>query len=283
MKEIKKLAIIINAHKPNALSLAKALQTAAEKLGVTVRCSADYPITPNFLKDQDACCVLGGDGTILGVVPESIAHQVPVFGVNQGKLGFLATFTDDEVIDSLAALLQGNYTIVQRSVIRCRTVNGHEALALNDAVIKSRSISRLISLQVYSDNEWVTEYFCDGLIFSTPTGSTAYNLSAGGPIVTPGAGIMTMTPICPHTLTNRSVVFAHDTVLRVDGQGNEVEPHFSLDGIHHFDDDRIFPLELAVGYKSMSILQPKNYSYYEVLRQKLKWGGEGNRIQQYTN
>lgn len=276
MKEIKKLAIIINAHKPNAETLAHALKTAAEALGVSVRCSADYPIQKDFLQGQDACCVLGGDGTLLGVVPESITHKVPVFGVNQGKLGFLATFTDHEIVGSLAALLQGNYSIVKRSLIHCRTVDGRAALALNDAVIKSRSISRLISLQVFSDNEWVTEYFCDGLIFSTPTGSTAYNLSAGGPIVTPGAGIMTMTPICPHTLTNRSVVFAHDTVLRVDSQGNEEQPHFSLDGIHHFAGEGIFPLELAIEYKCMSLLQPQNYSYYDVLRQKLKWGGEGN-------
>jgi NAD+ kinase len=271
MKEIKRLAIVINAHKPNAESLAQTLRTAAESLGVTVKHTLEYPIKQDFLKGQDACCVLGGDGTLLGVVPESIAHQVPVFGVNQGKLGFLATFTADEVMTRLERLLKGNYTIVKRSVIRCRTVDGQKALALNDAVIKSRSISRLISLQVFSDNEWVTEYFCDGLIFSTPTGSTAYNLSAGGPIVTPGAGIMTMTPICPHTLTNRSVVFAHDTVLRVDSKGNETEPHFSLDGIHHFDGTGIFPLELSIEYQSLSLLQPQDYSYYRVLRQKLKW------------
>ena len=271
MKPIKQLALILNVHKPNAEALGKLLQGIAEQHGVATVLSTDYPVKTDLLKGQDACCVIGGDGTLLSTVPESITHQVPVFGINQGKLGFLATFSADEAKIHFEKILMGSYKISKRSVIFCRTADGQEGYALNDTVIKSRNISRLVHLQVYSNHEWVTEYFCDGLIFSTSTGSTAYNLSAGGPIVTPGTGIMTMTPICPHTLTNRSMVFAHDTLLTVDGKGNETLPHFSLDGMHCFDHSDVFPIELTTKRGLLSLLQPEEHSYFQVLRQKLKW------------
>ena len=274
MRKIENLAFVVNGCKPKAESLAHTLIKRAEKLGITTAYTHDYPLKKGFLKSMDACCVLGGDGTLLSTVQESVDQQVPVFGINQGKLGFLATFTPEEILQDLDRILQGHYTIIKRSVLECKPSNGSPTVALNDIVIKGGNPCRLTNLQVFSNEDWLTNYACDGLIFCSPTGSTAYNLSAGGPIVTPGSSIMTMTPICPHTLTNRSVVFAQNTQLKVDRQDPEQVLQLSLDGIDYPQNSFEFPIELSISSKNLLLLQSPNHTYFEILRQKLKWGSE---------
>src|SRR5262249_28113680 len=153
-----------------------------------------------WLNGCDACCVIGGDGTLLGVARESARAQVPIIGVNRGSLGFLTTFSDDEALVHFAGLLGGAFHIDHPTMLDCSTRPGLHDLALNDVLIKDEVNLRLVRLEVVADGKLVTEYTCDGLIFSTPTGSTAYNLSASGPIVHPSAGVIAITPICPHTL-----------------------------------------------------------------------------------
>src|SRR5581483_1562545 len=151
-----------------------------------------FPLPRGFLKNFDACCVIGGDGTLLGVARESAEQRVPIIGVNRGSLGFLTTFSADEARAHFAELLKGAFQIERRAMLDCSTGPGSHDLALNDVLIKDEVNSRLVRLEVFADDELVTEYMCDGLIFSTPTGSTAYNLSAGGPIVHPGADVIAM-------------------------------------------------------------------------------------------
>lgn len=270
---IRNLALVVNADKVGAGELARELAARCEQLGVGVRLTSEHPLPENFLKGMDACCVFGGDGTFLSAVPQALEFDVPVFGVNQGKLGFLATYTVEAIRQQLESILSGGYRIVPRTVLRCITDDAQEGFALNDVVIKSTDNRKLIALEVHSNSELVTQYYSDGLIFATPTGSTAYNLSAGGPIVIPESEVITMTPICPHTLTNRSVVFPHTCRLRVHlvSQGGVV-PQVSLDGFEHFDHRKSFPLFIFTSKTPLRLLQQVDYSHFGILRNKLGWG-----------
>jgi NAD+ kinase len=272
---LRKLAFVVNRTKPGAAELADELAGVARRAGVETRVTEEFPIPAGFLAGQDACCVLGGDGTLLSVVEEAVSAQAAVFGINRGKLGFLATFAVGEALELFHRLLAGNYHIVRRTLLRARTADGREALALNDIVLKQPSLSRLVSLEVYSNGELVTEYHCDGLIFSTPTGSTAYNLSAGGPLIHPHASVFVMTPICPHTLSNRAVIFDGGARLSVSALQPHNHPSVARDGQACFGDDGdIFPLDLALDARTLPLLKPPGHSHFEILRGKLKWGEE---------
>lgn len=267
---MRKLAFVVNQHKPRATQLLQKLIAHCKKLGVKTKHTVEYPIPKNFLSDVDACCVIGGDGTLLGTVEESIRHQVPVFGFNQGKLGFLITLHPSKATDFLTKIIKGHYTIANRMVLQCHVDTQARAYALNDIVIKAATQSRLMDLDVYCDDAFVTAYRSDGVIFCTPTGSTAYNLSAGGPIISPQAKVFAMTPICPHTLTNRTVIFdiknkitvtmkqPKDAVVATDG---------NLKSFNHSTSS----LNITVAKQAFLLLQPKDYSYFETLRNKLAW------------
>ncbi|WP_309400944.1 NAD(+)/NADH kinase [Cerasicoccus maritimus] len=270
---LKRIAFIINGEKPLAGELADFLEGVCREHGVESVRSSDYPISEGYLEGADACCVLGGDGTILSAAPESMRSGVPVFGVNQGKLGFLATYSPATIREQFAAVLAGKFDIEKRSVLHCVTADGQHSLALNDAVIKSAEGSRLLGLQVFCGDTLVTEYYSDGLIFSTPTGSTAYNLSAGGPIIMPGAEVLVMTPICPHSLSNRSLVLTRDSELRVCVM-EAAQAQVTLDGAQRFDGDEYFPLKIYISRRELPLLLPIGYSYFSILRQKLRWGGD---------
>ena len=271
---LRRLAFVVNRAKPGAADLADSLARTAKKAGVTVSLTDEFPIPAGFLAGQEGCCVLGGDGTILSVVAEAVAAQAPVFGINQGKLGFLATFAVEEARALFKRLLAGEYQVVRRTLLNARSVGGGSVLGLNDIVLKHPSLSRLISLKVESNNEFVNEYHCDGLIITTPTGSTAYNLSAGGPIIHPDAQVFAMTPICPHTLSNRAVIFARETRLRIYSLDPANGPAVSRDGQRCFEKGEVFPLEIALDRRTLPLLKPPGHSYFEILRSKLKWGEE---------
>lgn len=275
---IHRIAFVVNANKSGARQLAEKLADTAVKSGREVRLTQDYPLQRDFLADMDACCVLGGDGTLLSVVEESVRHQVPVFGINQGKLGFLATYAPETAIQSLNGILEGNFQIVHRSVLRCTPAGGPSRIALNDIVFKSADVSHMVALEVFCDEELVTDYYCDGLIFCTPTGSTAYNLSAGGPIVNPGATVLTMTPISPHTLTNRSVVFPGKAHLRVWNVNNADNVLVTHDGSPFPREEVHFPLEVCFHDQGFPLLQPLDHSHFHILRHKLRWGSERDRF-----
>jgi NAD+ kinase len=226
---------------------------------------------------QDLCCAIGGDGTLLGVLEAALESGSAVLGINLGKLGFLATFTEAEAARDLPQLIQGNYSIAERSVLRCTNHKGECIFGLNDVVIKETQGSGLIRLCVSANDNPVSEYHCDGLVFSTPTGSTAYNLSAGGPIISPEVSAIAMTPICPHTFGNRSVIFDHSTHIKIQNGETGPCPRITIDGRVHFNSNSNFPIQVTVAEKKFRLMQNPDHSHFAIVRDKLNWGGPAIR------
>jgi NAD+ kinase len=235
--------------------------------------ATNHPIPDGLLDGVDACCVIGGDGTLLGIVSAAVAKQVPVLGVNLGKLGFMASLSEDEARTNFKSLISGDYRVDRRTVLRCTTASGEDALALNDIVIKHSSLG-LVTLRVLGNEKDVNEYHCDGLILSTPTGSTAYNLSAGGPIIHPGAHVIALTPICPHTLSNRSVIFDEETRLTIIPQNNFESMRVVIDGQRKFHKAVEFPLKVEVSKQPFLLIQQGDYAHFRIVRNKLLWGND---------
>jgi NAD+ kinase len=273
MRPIHRLAFVVNEQKTGATELAQGLMTTARKAGVELIHAAHFPLPEGLLKGCDACCVIGGDGTLLGVVKVAAREQVPVIGVNRGSLGFLTTFSADEARAHFVELLAGGYHIAWRALLDCSTGPGQHDLALNDVLIKDEVNSRLVRLEVFADDELVTDYYCDGLIFTTPTGSTAYNLSAGGPLVHPAAEVIAMTPVCPHTLSNRSIIFRQDVRLRVFNRMEHSRLLVAMDGQRNLTFCKGSPVEISVSPLRLPLAQRLDYSHFSVVRSKLQWSG----------
>ncbi len=270
---IRRLAFVVNEQKAGASALAGALMELAGRAGVTFTHTSRFPLPEGVLQEVDACCVIGGDGTLLGVVREAARAQVPVIGVNRGSLGFLTTFSADEARSHFADLLAGGYRLARRSLLDCSTGPGQHDLALNDVLIKDEVNSRLVRLEVVAGDELVTGYYCDGIIFSTPTGSTAYNLSAGGPLIHPAAEVIAMTPVCPHTLSNRSIIFRHDVKLRVYNRMEHSRLLVAMDGQRNLTYCEGTPVEISISPLKLSLVQRVDYSHFAVVRTKLQWSG----------
>jgi NAD+ kinase len=273
MKSIRSLAFVINAEKPGAVVLARELVAVARTHGVRLKKTTRYPLPNGFLRGMDACCVIGGDGTLLGAVREAALHQMPIIGVNRGSLGFLTVFAPDEARLGFVDLLKGHFVVDDRAMLACSVGTGPASLALNDVLIKDELNTRLVHLEVFADGELVTDYLCDGLIISTATGSTAYNLSAGGPIIHPDAPVIAVTPICPHTLTNRSIIFRDTVKLRVHNRTPDTKVMVGIDGhgilLARTDES----INISNSRVRLPLAQPKDYSHFAVLRTKLKWSG----------
>jgi NAD+ kinase len=272
MKPIRKLAFVVNEEKAGAPALARELVAIARQRGIKLKVTTRFPIPRGYLRGADACCVIGGDGTLLGVARESAQEQVPIIGVNRGSLGFLTTLSADEARSHFGDLLGGDFRIDYRAMLDCSTGPGRHDLALNDVLLKDEVNSRLVRLEVLADGELVTDYTCDGLIFSTATGSTAYNLSAGGPILHPSAGVIAMTPICPHTLSNRSIIFRDTVRLRVFNQSDQSRLLVAMDGQRNLKVSS-HPVEISVAKVRLPLAQRSDYSHFAVVRTKLKWSG----------
>jgi NAD+ kinase len=229
--------------------------------------------------DVDMVVVLGGDGTLLSMADciGSAGSAIPILGVNFGSLGFLTEVTLPELYRSLDAALAGRAHIEERMMLSAITRRGgsvfERSIALNDVVITKAARSRMIDLSVSVSNEFVTRVRADGLIVATPTGSTAYNMSAGGPIVEPSVDALLLTPIAPHTLTNRPVVIPASAVVRVQPNMTERDEAFvTFDGQAGFQLQSGDDIEVRRAEKPLRLIRPSTRSYFEVLRTKLKWG-----------
>lgn len=273
MKPIKKLAFVVNEEKSGAPELARTLIAVARQAGVKFKQTKRFPIPKGYLDGFDACCVIGGDGTLLGAARESVRSQVPIIGVNRGSLGFLTTFSSEEAQSQFPDLLSGKFKIDHRAMLDCSTGQGSHDLALNDVLIKDQINSRIVQLEVFADDELVTSYTCDGLIFSTPTGSTAYNLSAGGPLIHPDAAVIAMTPICPHTLSNRAIIFKEGVKLRVYNRTKNSRLLVAMDGQRNLKVGMDSPIEITMSKLRLPLVQRSDYSHFSVVRTKLKWTG----------
>ncbi len=226
----------------------------------------------------DLAFVFGGDGTILSASRKLNEKQIPLIGVHLGKFGFLADLTSREVSKSLEIIFSGEYIISQRMLLTCKIIRAkrviNETLGLNDAVVSRTSLSRLISIKLYVNKKIVTTYSSDGLIVSTPAGSTAHSLSAGGPIVTPDMEAFVITPICPHTLSNRPLVVSGDSTIELEQISESKGVGLTVDGQVYFDvltGDRVV---IEKAEKKLQLIDIQTRTFYDVLREKLNWRGQ---------
>jgi NAD+ kinase len=227
-------------------------------------------------EDSDLVVVLGGDGTLLAAARAIGRRETPLFPVNLGSLGFLTAITIDELYPELERAFRGEHRIAKRKLLATEVVRGGEVVAsyeaLNDAVLTKAAIARMIDLDAHVDEQFVCAYKADGLIISTPTGSTAYSLSAGGPIIFPSVPAICITPICPHMLTNRPVLVAETSVIRVISRTPGESVFLTIDGqvgnpIREGD-----TLVCRSSDYALHLVRPPHMMFFDVLRQKLKWG-----------
>jgi NAD+ kinase len=226
----------------------------------------------------DLAFVFGGDGTILSASRKLYNKQIPLIGVHLGKFGFLAELTLQDINDSLARICAGEYVISQRMLLTCKVIRAkqviHETVGLNDAVISRTSLSRLISIKLYVNGKIVTTYSCDGLIVSTPAGTTAHSLSAGGPIVTPDMEAFAITPICPHTLSNRPLVVSGDSKIEMEQISESKGVGLTVDGQVYFDVKAGDRVVIEKAEKKLQLIDTQTRTFYDVLREKLNWRGQ---------
>jgi NAD+ kinase len=248
-----------------------AAQTA-EHLGI-----AEFPTASlcELAERADAVVVLGGDGTMLSIARAVAPHGVALIGINQGRLGFLTDITIDGMFDAVAEILGGQYVaearILLNAQVRRAGVPVFEGAAFNDVVVSKAGTGRLIELEVAINGEFVYSQRSDGLVVATPTGTTAYALSAGGPIVHPTLEAIALVPICPHTLSARPIVVSSQSRVEVDlTYADDARVH--LDGQAHFDLVQGDHVWITRASRAVTLLHPHSYSYYDTLRQKLHWG-----------
>lgn len=238
-----------------------------EETGVT---KADVP------KAAELVVVLGGDGTLLSVARSVESGEVPILGVNLGGLGFLTEITLDELYPVLSEVLGGKYRASRRMLLKVVVRRGGEPIAeeivLNDAVMTKAALARIVDLEVFVEQEYVTSYRADGLIISTPTGSTAYCLSAGGPILFPTMHALILVPICSHTLTNRPLVLPEQVKVHVVLNSENEDVYLTLDGQVGFPLQYRDQVEVCRADREITLIVSPKKNFYEILRSKLRWG-----------
>lgn len=225
----------------------------------------------------DLLVVLGGDGTILNVLSQLGDAIKPIFGINIGSLGFLTCLNSSAYQEAVTSIVRGEFTYSERVLLSVEISQGakvrHRTVALNDAVISRGEISRLIRLRSRVNGESLTEYNADGLVVATPTGSTAYSLSAGGPILEPQSGVFVITPICPHVLTNRSVIVGDESVIEVEASEPDQPVFLTVDGRSPLPLEFGATVTIRRSEKVLPLAVLPELSFFSVVRQKLKWSG----------
>ena len=226
--------------------------------------------------DVEMIIVLGGDGTLLSVGRQVWNRNIPILGVNLGGLGFLTEITLDELYSVLEKVLQDDFEINERETLKAGVIRRGKRIAefivLNDAVINKGALARIIDLETTVNGEYLSTFRSDGLIISTPTGSTAYNLSAGGPIVYPSLHTIIITPICPHTLTIRPIIIPDDVKIRALLKSRDEEVTLTLDGQQGFTLKFEDVVEVGKAEGRILLIKSPYRHYFELLREKLKWG-----------
>jgi len=224
-------------------------------------------------KQCDALVTLGGDGTLISAVRRSFDYNIPIFGIYAGNLGFLADVSMDELDEFVQNLACGNYRIDERSVLEATTIKDGQEIkmhAFNDIVFTRPSISNMIHVETLVDKKAFNTYYGDGVIVSTPTGSTAYNLSAGGPVLFPLTKVFTLTPICPHSLTQRPVVLPGE--FSIEMKTSDAKALIIVDGqdMHEFEQGDSLHIKLSENYAKL--IHRNEFNYFDVLKEKLGWG-----------
>lgn len=281
-----RIGLVAHPGKPGALAMAARLRDAFEARGAEVRLEtktaalmgeSDGHTTRELADKSELLVALGGDGTILQVVREMGPALKPVFGINLGSLGFLTCVSSLAVEQAVDCIVSGCYVKTERILlemeVRREDATIARGLGLNDVVVSRGALSRLIRLQTWIDGAALTEYNADGLVIATPTGSTAYSLAAGGPILTPDCGVFAVTPICPHVLTNRALIFSDRSEIAVSPRGAHGEIYVTVDGQDAMALAEGDVVHVRKAGHCVQLAMLPGVSFFEVLRQKLKWSG----------
>ena len=268
----------VEAKKLEEWLIRKNITVFSEEMGTLAMVNECYEASTSIPDDLSWIVVLGGDGTLLGAARKVGRHGVPILGVNLGGLGFLTGISLKRLYPCIEMLLDGRLRWEQRSMLETRVIRQEEEICrfqtLNDVVINKGALARIIDLKVFINSEFLTTFRADGLIIATPTGSTAYNLAAGGPILYPTLSNVILTPICPFTLTNRPIILPDsETVFIMMGKESEEKVNLTFDGQVGFDlsyGDKIMIYKSESGIR---LFRSPDRSYFEILRRKLMWGG----------
>jgi NAD+ kinase len=269
--QAKKVGIILKKGSVEAIQVGK--EMAAWFADKSIEASIDT-VSP----DQDFLVILGGDGTLLQVAEKASEYEVPVVGVNLGNLGFLTEVAENERHEALGGILAGAAVFQERSMIKTRLIRNENKFnwryALNDVVISKGTVDRIVRLSTWIDDEFLATYKSDGLIFSTPTGSTAYNLSAGGPIVHPSLEAVLITPIAPFMLESRPVLLPATASYTTKLADEAADVKVIIDGQPFWDMKKDDILEVAVSDRPLKLICSPRKGYFDILRRKLNWGGQ---------
>ena len=281
------VGILLNPGKPGALPTLEAFCEALGRVGLEWRMDEEAAalagrgggMSASLMGEvADVVAVLGGDGTMLHAVSKLGQFEKPVAGIHIGTLGFLTSCTDGELDELAGALAAGRYSTSRRTLLEVEVRRSGEPVesfvALNEVSLARGATGRLVSLRVLVDGHLLNDYRADGLLVATPTGSTAYSLAAGGPLISPSAGVFVITPVCPHSLSQRCLVLADDSVIELSPLDGEPVPMlFTVDGrdtMPILPDDRIVIRKAA---RSFHLLRLEGRCFYQALRQKLRWQG----------
>ncbi|MEO8027760.1 MAG: NAD(+)/NADH kinase [Bryobacteraceae bacterium] len=285
MEAIKSIGILSKPKSPEAITLVPEVIAWLEHRGIGIRMDAEtaaYAGRTDGVERESVpdgvqlVMVLGGDGTLLSAARAIAGREIPLFAVNLGSLGFLTAITVEQLFPELERALRGEHRIGQRRMLHCEVWRGAACIsqyeALNDAVISKAEIARMSDLVAHVDNHFVCVYKADGLILSTPTGSTAYSLAAGGPIMFPQVSALCITPICPHMLTNRPVIVPDTSTIQILNRGEDNSTYLTIDGqvgelLMH--GDRVVCRQSKY---AIHLVRPPRMLFFDVLREKLKWG-----------
>jgi NAD+ kinase len=282
--QVETVGIISKPGIAHASSIVSGLLHWLDARGIKARCDEETSryagLDDGLPRDQvpegtQLVIVLGGDGTLLSAARSLNGRDIPIFPVNLGGLGFLTAITLDELYPQLDRALHGEQRIVPRRLLKCELVRGGTTIgsyqALNDVVLAKTEIARMLDVRTEVDDHYVSTFKADGLIVCTPTGSTAYSLSAGGPIIFPAVAALCITPICPHMLTNRPVVVPDTSTVRLINLAEDNDAYLTVDGqvgqLLHQNDEI-----LCHSSGIVSLVRPPKMLFFDVLRQKLKWG-----------
>lgn len=291
ISEIKRIGIVVKPHQPDALKTICEVVKWLDEHGIAVAgppeiereriehetgCAVTVLEQDELAKNVELMLVLGGDGTMIATARMLGDHEVPVLGVNYGGLGYLAEFRIEELYTAMESILNGHYRLDRRVMLAAELLRGSEQVSLmrvlNDVVINKSALARIIEIEVHLNEQFVNSFRADGLIVATPTGSTAYNLSAGGPVIYPSMNAIVITPICPFTLSNRPIVVPDDSIIELRLKTEREDVALTLDGQVGFPmqvEDRVV---IRKSQTTFNLVQPANRNYFDVLRDKLRWG-----------
>ena len=283
--EFKTIGVVVGPQKTEAWQLARQLGEWCQARGAQMKLRAAEEVARfellaerdgELAEDADLIVSLGGDGTMLGVARFVGQRQVPVLGVNLGSLGYLTEFTKEELFIALEELRVGSFFLDRRMLLDVKLTRGGNVVAshraLNEAVVNFGSPVRMIELECHINGMFVNSFRADGMILATPTGSTAYSLSAGGPIVHPSMSAILLTPICPHTLSNRPVVVPGESVVDLTFPQASDGVVLTVDGQVEINLEPGDQVTVLRSQTTFDLIRPTNRNYFEVLRRKLKWG-----------